>query len=62
MEVFEPDAEGNDLLEFNTEMIIESIDAQGSEAVKGLLDGEFTELIPDKGGGNEKTVQECLKT
>merc|ERR1712030_283840 len=48
MEVAETrDAEGNtfkDLLkrEFNTEMIIESIDAQGSEAVKGLLDGEFT--------------------
>ena len=62
MEVFEPDAEGNDLLEFNTEMILESIDAQGSEAVKGLLDGEFTELIPDKGGGKEKTVRECLKT
>ena len=62
MEVLEPDAEGNDLLEFNTEMILESIDAQGSEAVKGLLDGEFTELIPDKGGGNEKTVRECLKT
>ena len=56
MEVFETDAEGNDLLEFNTEMILESIDAQGSEAVKELLDGEFTERIPDKGGGNEKTV------
>ena len=56
MEVFEADAEGNDLLEFNTEMILdESIDAQGSEAVKGLLDGEFnTELIPDKGGGRKK--------
>ena len=61
MEAFEPDAEGNDLLEFNTDMVLESIDAQGGEA-KGLLDGEFTELIPDKGGGNEKTVQECLKT
>ena len=56
MEVFEADAEGNELLEFNTEMILdESIDAQGSEAVKGLLDGEFnTELIPDKGGGRKK--------
>ena len=56
MEVFEADAEGNDLLEFNTEMILdESIDAQGSGAVKGLLDGEFnTELIPDKGGGRKK--------
>ena len=61
MEAFEPDAEGNDLLEFNTDMVLESIDAQGGEA-KGLLDGEFTELIPDKGGGNEKTVRECLKT
>ena len=56
MEVFEADAEGNELLEFNTEMILdESIDAQGSEAVKGLLDGEFnTDLIPDKGGGRKK--------
>ena len=65
MEVFEADAEGNDLLEFNTEMILdESIDAQGSEAVKGLLDGEFnTELIPDKGGGRKKRqFGECLKT
>ena len=61
MEAFEPDAEGNDLLEFNTDMVLESIDAQGGEA-KGLLDGEFTELIPDKGGGNEKTVRECLNT
>ena len=54
MEAFEPDAEGNDLLEFNTDMVLESIDAQGGEA-KGLLDGEFTEfteLIPDEGGGN----------
>ena len=65
MEVFEADAEGNELLEFNTEMILdESIDAQGSEAVKGLLDGEFnTELIPDKGGGRKKRqFGECLKT
>ena len=61
MEAFEPDAEGNDLPEFNTDMVLVSIDAQGGEA-KGLLDGEFTELIPDKGGGNEKTVRECLKT
>ena len=57
MEVFEADAEGNELLEFNTEMILdESIDAQGSEAVKGLLDGEFnTELILDKGGGRNSS-------
>ena len=65
MEVFEADAEGNELLEFNTEMILdESIDAQGSEAVKGLLNGEFNmELIPDKGGGRKKRqFGECLKT
>ena len=38
MEVFEADAEGNDLL-------------------------EFTELIPDKGGGRKKRqFGECLKT
>ena len=40
MEAFEPDAEGNDLLEFNTDMVLESIDAQGVR-----LRGSLTESL-----------------
>ena len=69
--IFIPSTEKKkEAVEENIDSNSKSIDAEGNEAVKELLEGEFnTELIPndseilDKGGGRKKRqFGECLKT